>query len=179
MGHQNPGSVSGSGFSESGSTTLSQSKDNKGRTGGEVSPLEGLLVRGLWLDPGDVHHLVQDEQHRAEHCTPSRREESRNNYLPNVGFSKKLTCKGTLRQLFICLGPPPRLGFCLRWWSSNFLGSESGQIQSVELLQNMVSNRTQHPPPPHPLHLSHPPTVFIYCTLTQGRGWGELNQREG
>jgi hypothetical protein len=33
-------------------------------------------------------------------------------------------------------------------WPSNFVGSESGQIQSVKLLQNMVSNRTQHP---HPL----------------------------
>jgi hypothetical protein len=50
------------------------------RTGEEVSPLEGLLVRGLWLDPGDVHHLVQDVQHGAEHCAP-RREASRNNGL--------------------------------------------------------------------------------------------------
>jgi hypothetical protein len=47
-------------------------------SGREASPLEGLLVRGLWLNPGDVHHLVQDVQHRAEHCAP-RREESRNN----------------------------------------------------------------------------------------------------
>ncbi len=60
---------------------------------------------------------------------------------------KKLTCKGTLRQLFICLRPPPLLGYCLGW-SINFVGSESGQIQSVKLLKNMVSNRTQHPPPP-------------------------------
>ncbi len=28
---------------------------------------------------------------------------------------KKLTCKGTLRQVFICLRPPPLLGFCLGW----------------------------------------------------------------
>jgi hypothetical protein len=47
--------------------------------------------------------------------------------------------------------PPPLLGFCLGW-SSNFVGSVSGQIQSVELLQNMVSNRAQHPPPPPPSH---------------------------
>ncbi len=26
---------------------------------------------------------------------------------------KKLTCKGSLRKLFICLRPPPLLGFCL------------------------------------------------------------------
>ena len=38
-------------------------------------------------------------------------------------------------------------GFWLGW-SSNFVGSESGRIQSVKLLQNMVSNRTQHLPPP-------------------------------
>jgi hypothetical protein len=58
---------------------------------------------------------------------------------------KKLTCKGTLREVIMCLRPPPLLGFCLGW-SSNFVGSESGQIQSVKLLQNMASSRTQHPP---------------------------------
>jgi hypothetical protein len=36
---------------------------------------------------------------------------------------KKFTYKGTLRQVFICLRPPPLLGFCLGW-SSNFAGSE-------------------------------------------------------
>jgi hypothetical protein len=50
--------------------------------------------------------------------------------------SKKLTCKGTLRQVFICM----RLGFCLGC-SSKLLGSESCQIQRVKLLQNMVSNQ--------------------------------------
>jgi hypothetical protein len=51
-------------------------------------------------------------------------------------YKKKLSCKETLRQV---------LG-----WSSNFVGSESGQIQSVKLLQNKVSNRTQQPPPRQP-----------------------------
>jgi hypothetical protein len=45
------------------------------------------------------------------------------------------TGKGTLRQMFICLRPPPLLGFCLGR-CSNFVGSESGQKQSVKLLQN-------------------------------------------
>ncbi len=27
-------------------------------------------------------------------------------------YQKKFTCKGTLRQVFICLRPPPLLGFC-------------------------------------------------------------------
>jgi hypothetical protein len=52
---------------------------------------------------------------------------------------KKLNHKGTLRQ--VCLRPTSLLGFGLGW-SSNFVGFESGQIQSVKLLPNMVSNRT-------------------------------------
>jgi hypothetical protein len=63
---------------------------------------------------------------------------------------KILTCQGTLRHVFICLRPPSLLGFCLGW-SSNFVGSESGQIQSVK------SGR-------------------IWFSTGQG---GELNQREG
>jgi hypothetical protein len=56
--------------------------------------------------------------------------------------SKKLTCKGTLR--LVCIWPPPLPRFRLDV-SGNFVGSESGQIQSVKLLQNMVSNTyTQH-----------------------------------
>ncbi len=55
-------------------------------------------------------------------------------------YLKKLTCKGTLLQVFICLRPP------------RLVGSESGQKQSVKLLQNMVSNTTQHP---HPLAATH------------------------
>jgi hypothetical protein len=58
---------------------------------------------------------------------------------------------------------PPRFLFGC---SSNFVGFESGQIQSVKLLQNMVPIS---PPSPHP-----------YCSLTQGRGeGGRVNQREG
>ncbi len=71
-----------------------------------------------------------------------------------MSSSKILTWKGILWQVFICPRSPPLLGFCLGWYS-NFVGSESGQIKSVELLQNMVSNRNQHPPPPHPLPARH------------------------
>ncbi len=81
-------------------------------------------------------------------------------------YLKKFTCKGTLRQVFICLRPPPLLDFCLGW-CCNFVGSESGQKQSVKLLQNMLSNTTQHTPIPFQPH-----TVCIYCTLTMGRGEG-------
>jgi hypothetical protein len=51
---------------------------------------------------------------------------------------------------------PPRFLLGCR---SNLVGSESGQKQSVKLLQNMVSMTTQHPPPP-PSH-----TLAIYCTV--------------
>jgi hypothetical protein len=40
---------------------------------------------------------------------------------------EKLTYKGTLRQMFICLRPPPLLRFCLGW-SRNFVGSESSLV---------------------------------------------------
>jgi hypothetical protein len=72
---------------------------------------------------------------------------------------------------------PPLLGFCLGW-CSNFVGSESGQKQSIKLLQIMVSNTTQHPPQPPPSH-----TLSVYTVLWLweggGVGVGEVNQREG
>ncbi len=49
--------------------------------------------------------------------------------------------------VYLSEAPTPPSFFVLGW-SRNFVGSESGQIQSVKLLQNVVSNRTQHPPPP-------------------------------
>ncbi len=79
-----------------------------------------------------------------------------------------------MQQVFISMRPPPLLEFYLES-SCNFVGSESGQIKSVKLLQNI-----QDPTPPAPPPTTLPHTVFICCTLTQGRGWGgELNQREG
>ncbi len=82
---------------------------------------------------------------------------------------KNWSYKGNLRQVFICLKSPPFLDFCLGW-SSNLVGSESGQIQSGKLLENMVSRTTQHQPP-----LTQIYSILIYT----GTGGGELNQREG
>jgi hypothetical protein len=62
--------------------------------------------------------------------------------------------------------------FCLGWWCSNFVGSESSQKHSAKLLQNVVYNTTQHPPPPH----SHTLSVILYFGKG-GRGGG--GQREG
>ncbi len=51
--------------------------------------------------------------------------------MPNaMPFSKKLTCKGTLGHVFICLKPSSPPSFCLGW-CSNFVGSESGHEQSA------------------------------------------------
>ncbi len=86
-----------------------------------------------------------------------------NSSCADTGILKEETyMPEAMRQVCICLRPPPLLGFWFGW-SSNFVGSESGQIQSVKLLQNMVSNRNRHPSQP-----SQPQTV--YCTLTHR--WG-------
>jgi hypothetical protein len=87
-----------------------------------------------------------------------------------MSSSKKCSCKGTSRQVFICLRPPPFLGFCLGW-SSNFVGSESGQIHSVKLPQNMVSNKTQHPPP-RPTDYKDDKLRFGYYVFMVGGGGG-------
>jgi hypothetical protein len=99
---------------------------------------------------------------RAQHRREIRMIESN----AKCRYLKKLACKGTLRQVFICLRHPPLLGFCLGWLSI-FVGSECGQKQSVKLLQNMVSNTTQHHPIPFQIH-----TACIHSTLTWERGEG-------
>jgi hypothetical protein len=73
---------------------------------------------------------------------------------------KKLTCKGTFATGVYLSETPPLPRSCLGW-SNNFVGSESGQIQSVKLLQNMVSDRAQHPRTPSQ------PQYTVYCSLPQ------------
>ncbi len=51
--------------------------------------------------------------------------------------------------------------FCLGW-CSNFVGSESGQKQSVKRLQNMVDNTTQQPSIPPTFSL----TLSVLCIHT-------------
>jgi hypothetical protein len=82
--------------------------------------------------------------------------------------------KGTLRQAIICLRPPPLLGFCLGW-SSNFVGSESGQIESVKLLLNIL----QHNSTPHPHPVTHCLYLLYFDTVKggMGGGGGELERR--
>jgi hypothetical protein len=65
-----------------------------------------------------------------------------------------------------CGRPPLLLDFCLGG-SSNFVGSESGQVRSDKLLQNMVSNRTPFPPPP-----THCICTYIQYTYSHKEGGG-------
>ncbi len=44
--------------------------------------------------------------------------------------------------------------------SINFMGAESGQKQSVKILQNMVYNTTQHTPPPTASHCLY--KLYVY-----------------
>ena len=69
--------------------------------------------------------------------------------------------------LVICLG-----------WCSNFVGSESGQKQSVKLLQNMVYSTIQHPPSTPPPTVTH--CLHILYIGKGGRGsWSERRYRRG
>jgi hypothetical protein len=65
--------------------------------------------------------------------------------------------------------PKCRLYWCsCLGWCNNFVGSESGQKQSVQLLQNIVYNTTQ-PPIPHNHTLS---ILYIYFVKEGGQRQG-------
>jgi hypothetical protein len=87
---------------------------------------------------------------------------------------KKFTFEGTWRQVFFLSEAlyPPR--FCLGW-SSNFVGSESGQIQSVK---TPAEDGLQHiaTPLPTPLPATHCLYKLYFDMHWEG---GKVNQREG
>jgi hypothetical protein len=69
--------------------------------------------------------------------------------------------------------PKCRLYWCFcSGWGSKFVGSESGQKQSVKFLQNMVYNTTQHLPPPKATHCLY----ILYVYFGKGEGWGRLER---
>jgi hypothetical protein len=63
---------------------------------------------------------------------------------------------------------PPLLGFCVGW-SRNVVVSESGQMQNVKLLQNMVTIRNEHPPP-------LPSHTFSVYTVLWHKEWGRREE---
>ncbi len=64
--------------------------------------------------------------------------------------------------------------FCLGW-CRNFVGSESGQKQSVQLLQNMVYNTTLHPAPPPSTATNCLYMLYVYFRKVWG--WFEPERR--
>ncbi len=86
---------------------------------------------------------------------------------------KKLPAKGLCCRCLSVWGPAPLLGFCLGW-SSNFVGFDSGQIQSAKLLKNMVSGLNTPTPPSHTLSVY---TVLWHREGGRGRGRGDEPER--
>jgi hypothetical protein len=67
--------------------------------------------------------------------------------------------------------PKSRLYWFFLGWCSNFVCSES-QKQSVKLLQNVVYNTTQTPPPPHPTATHCLFILYVYFGKEGGVGGG-------
>ncbi len=81
---------------------------------------------------------------------------------------KKLTCKGTLRQMYICLRPPPLLGFCLGWSCTFWIWSDTECWTPAEY------GLQQDSKPSTPL----PATHYLFILYLDIGGGGGLNQRE-
>ncbi len=88
-------------------------------------------------------------------------------------YLKKLTCNGTLRQVFIFLRLSPYLGFCLeenqfcRFW----IWSEKRVVNSC---RKWTSTQLNTPPPPHP----HPATICRYILyFFVGKGGGGAGEK--
>ncbi len=86
----------------------------------------------------------------------------------------KFTCKGTLRQVIICLRPPPLLGFV---WGGKAILCVLNLVRYILLNSSEYGlNTTQHPANP-----SEPHTVCVIYTLYfdfgRGGGEGEVNLR--
>ncbi len=79
------------------------------------------------------------------------------NFFDQLTANPLMSCKGTLRQVFISLRTPPPLGFCLGW-SSKFVGSESGLIQC----NTSAEYEPQHNPISYPDIYKIIQSMFLY-----------------
>jgi hypothetical protein len=121
-----------------------------------------------------VHNLdhwtywATTDQLRVQGCT------WRFGYRPQIHFLyRDAMDTGTIKTPI----PKCRLYWCFcLGWCGNFVGSKSGQKQSVKLLQNMVYNTTQHPPPTP--QQPHTVCIILYVYVRMG-GMGGGGQREG
>ncbi len=142
------------------------------------SPFPSLLLFFLSVEQVHVgvYVFVSGDGRRQERDQIIMQQKARHSTWNNYIESKAKCChlkNWPLRDfaagVYLSEAPLP-LGFCLEWWS-NFVGTESGQIQCVKLLQNMVSNRTKHPHPTHCLYI-------LYFDTGKGKGGGGIWTRE-
>ncbi len=87
-----------------------------------------------------------------------------------MSSSKKLTLKGLWGRCLFVWGPLPS-GVFVSGWFSNFVGSESDQIQ---IMDSNIYLKT----PPHLLPATHCLYDILYFDTGKGEG-EELNQGEG
>ncbi len=78
-----------------------------------------------------------------------------------MSSSKKSDLKGDFAAAIYLFEAPSTARFFVLGWSSNFVGSESGQIPSVKLLEYMLSNTTRQP-------CCY--TLYISCTFLHKEG---------
>ncbi len=72
-----------------------------------------------------------------------------------MSSSKKCACKGTLRQVFVCLRPPHQ---------NSYIGH---------------LDRFSYDPIPTPPHAVYVYCIHIYSILIHTGGWGELTREKG
>ncbi len=90
---------------------------------------------------------------------------------------KKLTCKGTLWLVFICLRPPPLLSFCLGGLAI-LLVLILGRYRVLNSCRIcMVSNKIPYPPTPYTLYSVYSNTVYGTYSHREGERRVEPKRR--
>ncbi len=122
--------------------------------GGRIADLHATILHKWISQPFDFSPIQKKDPRKGRHQNKCRR--------------LKLTCKGTVRQVFICLRPPRLLGFYL-------VGVVILLVLNLVRYRVLNSCRLWSPTGPPPFTLN---THRILIHTGKGGG-GELNQREG